>query len=241
MKKSSKLFLKVYETLRRLFLRILNPSKVKHRGVYLSLDSDAISPYIKNVVLSGSYESKESILLEKTLEANDRVLELGSGMGFISCFCAKILGSGAAVHAVEALPDMAPIIRNNFKLNGYNIDLTTAAVGRVAGEIEFAVADNFWSSSNQAKTGKERMIKVPMVALDELIRLHEPTYLVVDVEGMEKELFDCDLGSVRKICLEVHPHYVGDEGVHQALDDLRERGFKIDFLKSSMSVLFFYR
>jgi FkbM family methyltransferase len=221
--------------------QILKPSVIKHKGVRLLLNHQAVSPYIRKIVYNGGYESAESAMLEATLEPDDRVLELGSGMGFIATFCAKMLGNGAAVCAIEALPQMEALIRENFRLNGVNPELVMAAIGLDNGECTFTVADNFWSSSAANASANGEKITVPMVALGSLIERFRPTYLVVDVEGMEKTLFQQDLGTVKKICLEIHPHYVGDEGIRKCLMDLFQQGFAVDFLKSSRCVLFLHR
>lgn len=234
-------YCRILKMIRPRFYKATNKSIVDHLGVRLFLGAKTISPYIRKVVYSGGYERKEALMLQATIEPGDRVLELGSGMGFIACYSAKLLGDSAAVHAVEALPHMEAVIRKNFELNGIKPGLTMAAVGPSSGETEFAAAENFWSSAQEAHYGKEKMIRVPMVALYELIQMHKPTYLVVDVEGAEKDLFTCDLGPVSKICLEIHPHYIGDTGVHKALTDLYAQGFVIDFSRIVKGVLYLYR
>lgn len=220
---------------------LFRPNIVTHHGILLQLENDAISKHIRKVVYRGTYESSEANLIRQTLEPSDRVLEVGSGMGFIATFCAKALGRSDAVLAVEAVPKMEPVIRENFSLNCVSPELISAAVGLEEGECSFIVSDSFWSSSaaNIANSGTE--ITVPMVTLSDLIERFGPTYLVVDVEGMERRLFKQDLGSVRKICLEIHPHYIGDAGIRDCLIDLFNRGFVVDFLKSNRCVFYLYR
>lgn len=222
-------------------LKLLKPGIIDYHGIKLSLQSNELSPYIRKMVYSGAYESKEASLIGQTLEKSDRVLELGSGMGFIACFCARFLGDSAKVHAVEALPHMESVIRKNFELNGVCPELTMAAVGREAGEVAFSVAANFWSSSVSGAGQGESKIRVPMIALSELLDSFNPSYLVVDVEGAEEQLFDMDMGTVCKICLEVHPHYIGDDGVNRAVDALFKQGFVIDYRKMSKGMLYLYR
>lgn len=228
--------------LRIQYFSITKPKFVDLRGVELLMHTPTITDYIRSKVYAGGYESAESIILEKTLEPTDRVLELGSGMGFISIYCAKKLGDSSRVCAVEALPQMEEVIRANFKQNGVDPELVPAAIGQEAGECTFTVTENFWSSSSgskEASAGKE--ITVPMVALPSLIERFEPSYLVVDIEGLEEVLFEVDLGSVRKMCLEVHPKQIGDDGVKKCLCALFEQGFAIDFVTSKGCVLYLYR
>lgn len=221
--------------------RLLKPRIIRHRGVLLLLEHPAVSAYIRSIVYSGGYETKESVMLDSTLDSTDRVLELGAGMGFIASYCAKKLRSSGAVCAVEALPHMEAVIRENFHLNGVSPELVIAAAGLANGECTFSVSDNFWSSSVAHQSSKGKEITVPMVALGDLINRFQPTYLVVDVEGMEKTFFQQDLGTVKKICLEIHPHYVGDDGIRDCLSDLFRQGFVVDFLQSSRCVLYLYR
>jgi len=220
---------------------LFKPTSVTLHGVRLSLRSEAVSPYIRRSVYREGYEGAEARMILETLEPDDRVLELGSGMGFIASLCALQLKDDSKVCAVEALPQMQAVIGENFRLNRISPRVISAAVGCENGECSFAVAENFWSSSAAGNRTTENTISVPMIALNDLIEDFQPTYLVVDVEGAEENLFNSDLKTVRKICLEIHPHYIGDDGVQRALDALFSQGFVICFLKSSRCVLHLYR
>lgn len=240
------MFQKIITTLQKkariCLLNLRRPKFVNLRGVELLMDTPAVSPYIRSKVYAGGYESAESVILGKTLESQDRVLELGAGMGFISTFCAKHLGDASFVCAVEALPQMEAVIRENFARNAVEPELVTAAIGVESGECTFTVTENFWSSSaSQGEDAGGQQITVPMVALGDLLERFKPTYLVVDIEGLEESLFSVDLGPVRKMCLEVHPKQIGDEGVRKCLASLFEQGFLLDLVNSKGCVLYLYR
>lgn len=240
------MFQKITATLQKkariCILNLRRPKFVNLRGVDLLMDTPAVSPYIRSKVYAGGYESAESVILGNTLESRDRVLELGAGMGFISTFCAKQLGDASRVCAVEALPQMEAVIRENFARNAVAPELVMAAIGIKSGECTFTVTENFWSSSaSQDEDNGGKQITVPMVALADLLERFEPTYLVVDIEGLEESLFNVDLGTARKICLEVHPKQIGDEGVKRCLATLFDQGFVIDFVNSKGCVLYLYR
>lgn len=224
--------------LKRQYCCLLRPRVVSHFGVRLDLSNEAVGPHIRRVVYSGGYEAQEASILFKTLKIEDRVLEIGAGMGFVSIFAAKLLGDGSRIMSVEALPQMEVVIRNNYVLNKCNPNLLMAAVGTENGELEFTVADEFWSSSLSREGKSGSRIRVPSRKLGDLASDFQPSYLVVDVEGAEETLFQENLGPVKRICLEVHPHYIGNRGVQRCLQDLAQQGFAVDFRLSNRCLLY---
>src|SRR5690606_23487373 len=95
------------------------------------------------------------------LQAGDIVLELGTGLGFISSLCAKRIG-GDNVHSFEANPALRRAILKNYRLNALSPRLEIALLGEKSGAITFYVMKNFWSSSAIRRHPGARPIQVPM-------------------------------------------------------------------------------
>lgn len=74
---------------------------VRLNGIKINISD--LSPSLKMFFYSDSYENYEIRLLEKYLNENDIVMELGTGIGFLSAFCAKKVGS-KNVYSFEANP-----------------------------------------------------------------------------------------------------------------------------------------
>ena len=65
--------------------------------------SRALSDNIRAALYDGYYESAELRTIHSKLEPEDRVMEIGAGIGFISSCCAKKIGSDRVL-AYEANP-----------------------------------------------------------------------------------------------------------------------------------------
>lgn len=62
-------------------------------GVKIHLHSPVISDRVAKSIYLGLYERLEARVVMATLQADDRVLELGSGIGYLSTLCARRIGS----------------------------------------------------------------------------------------------------------------------------------------------------
>ena len=58
---------------------------------------------------NGKYENSEISIIKNTLDKEDVVLELGTGIGFISAFCAKQVG-GDQIFTFEGSPSLKPLM-----------------------------------------------------------------------------------------------------------------------------------
>lgn len=220
---------------------ILRPKQVVHRGVTLDVSSDVISESIRTSIYSGGYESKECDLLAKTLEPHDRVLELGSGIGFLGAFCSLSLGDGAKVCCVEANPSLAPLVHQTFSLNGVEPIFLSAAIAEKDGDLELHTTKNFWSSSTVRGRESDFSVKVSAIALHRVLENFRPSYVVADIEGAECEVLRQSLPGVEKLCVEIHPHVTGDRPINHLVASLFSQGFLVDYRKSTNAVLYLTR
>ena len=79
----------------------------------VSLDLSALPNGMKEVVISGNYERSEVMLLPGFIEPEDRILEIGSAIGFIGLYCRKIIGVKELV-CVEPNPQTEKFLSNFF-------------------------------------------------------------------------------------------------------------------------------
>ncbi len=224
--------------LRGLWRRLLRPRTVRNHGVFLNATSPLISKTIRRSIYEGGYESKECQLLSETLESDDRVLELGAGLGFIGAFCCRRLGSGARVCCVEANPALKPLAQETFALNNVQPVFVNAAVALENGKQTLHVPDNFWSASTVCDMTGATGVDVPTVSLQSLLDDFRPTFLIVDIEGAECALLRHPLPGVKKICVEVHPHVTGDMAISDMVASLHSHNFIVDYRRSTPAVLF---
>jgi protein-L-isoaspartate O-methyltransferase len=91
---------------------------------------------ICRALLRGSYELAERTLARAAIRTGDNVLEIGAGIGIVSLVCAKLAAPGQ-VTSYEANSTLAPLMRENFSLNGLTPHLISKAVTELGGQIHF--------------------------------------------------------------------------------------------------------
>jgi FkbM family methyltransferase len=193
-------------------------------GVKVRLGSYCSLPLAVSM-MDGQYELPERTLVSEALEDDDVVLELGTGIGVVTVICSRRLGAGR-VHSFEANPNLIPVAEETFRLNGVAPSLENTILGVCEGERTFYVEKNFWSSSTVKRSARSRPVKVTVRRLDDAIETLRPTVLIVDIEGGEAEVFDTvQLGTVRKVLIEFHPHVIGQDAVDHIKDAFRSAGF----------------
>src|SRR5438105_10397228 len=105
-----------------------------------------MSPQVARPVSRGRYEQDELRLIELVLSPGDVVLEVGAGIGLVSAYCAKRLGS-SRVFAYEANPDLEACIRETYSLNQVQPTLEMCAVGADTAEVPPYRGEYWWASS----------------------------------------------------------------------------------------------
>lgn len=227
--------------LRKLRFALSKPQTAENSGIILPVGAKGVSPALRRAIYLDPYETHEREVIKKKLAADDVVLELGAGIGFISTFCAKRIGS-ERVFAVEANPVMAETIRETYRLNGVSPQLICGLLGGGEGEETFYVEGDFISSSTHQRSASAQPVKTQRYDARAFIERVKPTFLICDIEGGEQELLSyMPLTGVKKLCIELHPHVIGNAGTSEIFGRLLNGGFICDFLSSSGKVFFFER
>lgn len=215
-------------------------------GLDLSVPEAMLSDRIAAKLASGSYEAQEAHAARMRLRAGQRVLELGAGIGFIACLCARIAGP-QNVTTVEANAAMLPVIRANLERNGFGaVTLLHGAVADRAGArapIGFDAARTFWAARlADETTAPGSAVEVPHLGLDELLERSRPDVVIMDIEGAEERLFDAPWpGFVRAVMMELHPGRYPDHVIKRIVDCLSQSGLTYDPGPSCGRVLGFRR
>jgi FkbM family methyltransferase len=187
-----------------------------------------MSRRVEQAISKGGYERDELRLIGMLLSPSDVVLEIGAGLGVVSAYCAKRLGS-SRVFAFEANPDLEPRIRETYALNGVEPTLEMCAIRATAGRVTLYRTKHVFSSSLVKRSAEAIPIEVPGKALSYVVEKSRPTLLIVDVEGAEDELFDrAQLPGVTKIMLELHERVIGEAKARRVRGALTALGFRED-------------
>lgn len=215
-----------YRSLNKLRNRItMRDNVVSLNGVRLRADPNLIGKEVVERILLGDYEGREARMVKMFLESEDRVMELGAGIGYVGLLCAHRLGPNQ-VHSFEANPMMERVIRENYALNeGAVPELTIGLLSDEPGEATFYVPELFWAGSTSPIPGAKEL-RTPRVLLNERIRTLESTFLIMDIEGGEIDVIDAlEPGSLRKIAMELHPEVTGQDEINRMIGRLEEMGF----------------
>lgn len=212
-------------SLRVLVRRVFNLRTTSVDGFQIVCDPSHMDFDICKDILRGKYELAERRLAKAAIRSGDNVLEIGAGIGLVSLVCAKLAEPGR-VTSYEANSSLAPLMVENFSLNGMLPRLVSKAVTEFGGEISFFKDERFIASSIiNLNTGSEK-ITVESDSIDTAIENSRANVIVMDVEGAEIGLLKkASLSTIREIIVEVHPHIVGDEPIKEMVQHLELQGF----------------
>lgn len=193
------------------------------------------SPFLNETridrINSGKYEGQEIAGALALINAQDRVLELGAGLGVVGAVIAKTAQPDAMM-SFEANPNLIPCIESLYTLNGLSdrIELRNqvllASPDRPA-TVDFHLGNSFLGSSLVPQAARtQRTITVETADFEEVRTQFKPTVLVMDIEGGELDLLqDADLTGIRAVILEFHPALYGGSGMRRCKNMLRDQGF----------------
>lgn len=182
---------------------------------------------------TGRYEKDEADAMLAHLRPEDRLLDMGAGMGFICALAAQKLGA-ARVFGVEAGPETLELARANLARNGFaGVALRHGAVvGQAApgDTVDFVLREAFWASGlHGGLHGGQpaaRVVQVPALSAAELLAEIAPSVLSCDIEGAELQVLTGPMpASLRLIITEIHPSIFGAGGTKQIFDALSAQGF----------------
>jgi FkbM family methyltransferase len=234
----------MHRWLRYQLRKLLRPRVITNGDMRIDLGPAAGTRYARSFYRD-DHERDEREIVARHLQPDDVVVELGAGVGLVTILCCRQIGS-ERVHAFEANPQLAETLRRNFALNGVSPQLHLKLVALAGGRREFQIAERFIASTacfDPASPPAGTRAVVEAVPLAEVLTSLRPTFLIVDIEGGELDLADpsVPLESVRKLCVEMHPHQIGDVGVTRVVAALLARGFEMRLTDCRGNVLYFER
>lgn len=197
---------------------------------------------VLRVIDNEKYESGEITIIKKTLEREDKVLELGTGLGFISAFCAKKIGS-ANVFTFEANPHLKQSINDLYIKNHVNPNIEFNVLGKGNKTISFCInKKSLLASGVQSTSEKIQQVEVRQENLNDKIRDIKPTYLIMDIEGGEHGIIsEIEFQTIRKVQFELHPDVLDKKKVSDIFLKLESCGFKRNGSLHSENNYYFFK
>lgn len=198
----------------------------KVKGIYLPLNPHLGFNTLRWIV-NGKYEEGEIQLISEKLNKGDKVLEIGTGLGFVSTFCANVIGS-ENVFTFEANPYNFEIAAQVFEKNGVSPNVQNALLSDFEGVIHFPINKKSILASSLIKSSDE-FAKVNSLNLNELVKKISPNFLIMDIEGAEYEVFKIiEFQSIEKIQFELHPTILNETKVSEIFSILDKNHFILD-------------
>ncbi|MEM7090643.1 MAG: FkbM family methyltransferase [Pseudomonadota bacterium] len=174
-----------------------------------------------------SYEGKEAEAALRLIRRGDVVLELGGGIGFMSTLIATKTRA-REVHSFEANPRLIEYIREVHSLNkAKKAQVHHAVLGEEDGSATFYLRQDILSSSLDRLSEEDEATEqtVPMRKSSTVFQNIEPTVLVCDIEGAESTLIpQLDLSGLRAVLIELHPQWIGRDGIRDVFAHLHQSG-----------------
>ena len=221
--------------------------KVRSRGLRFPDDSSVLTPRLRRLLRSRRYEAGEANAVRALVGPDDVALELGAGIGFMSTLMAKSC-KAREVHSFEANPRLIRYIRQVHALNGVSqVKLTNALLGARKGKATFYERDDLLASSlDPDPPGVGAAViathEVEVLNIKTVMRAIKPTALICDIEGAEATLLPlADLSTVRVAVLELHPQWIGKDGVQAVFDAFHKHGLTFYPKLSEKKVVAFRR
>ena len=188
----------------------LSEEPVAVYGIEYDIFAPIVTQPYRNLILYERYEPEEISLARKYLDATTPVIELGAGLGVVSCIISKSMSIGNHI-AVEANPKLIDNLEYQKRLNDIDFEIIQAAYHPTAGTVEFTIENQFDEGRVSREEGDET-ISVEAISLNDLVsQLGSPKFnLVSDIEGAEIGLIKNESEILSSMCsyiiCETHPN-----------------------------------
>ncbi|UAB91418.1 FkbM family methyltransferase (plasmid) [Ruegeria sp. SCSIO 43209] len=203
---------------------------IQYRGLKIP-SSPFLDETIINLIEQDNYESWEMDGALSVVQPEDRILEMGAGLGIVSGVVA-LENKPEAILSFEANPNLIPHIRRLHALNGLSdrIEVRNAILSanpKDPDSIPFHIDASYLGSSVFDNEGESTTsVRVAKADFEAVKREFAPTVLVMDIEGAELDfLRNADLSGIRAIVIEFHRLIYGHKGVRACKRILSNAGF----------------
>lgn len=206
-------------------------NRVRMDGLTYSVKSSNISRRHKSVLAFGLHEIEERILIKRWLPRQHNVVELGGGLGVVSCLTNRQLQDGVKHIVVEANPHMLSVLEHNRDLNRCTFHVINKAISNSGTQILLPIDPSFVGSNIASIGTSVESVLVPATTLKSLVDSEgiDQFSLIADIEGAEDAIICEDLPQlgdrVRFVMFELHPYVLGEDRTKYLMKRMEEMGF----------------
>lgn len=178
------------------------PSSIKTRQSVYGYEVELDCQYpIEREMVTGSYDGTACQVLADFVKPGDAVMDIGANVGAISLNMARRVGNSGRVYAIEPGPLTHDRFQNTIRKNRIeNISLIQIGLSKSKGELQWKLDRGNLGNAFLVESGGD--LNVPVTTLDALADEHsigELSFIKVDVEGMELEVFQGGTSTLEKL------------------------------------------
>ena len=210
-------------------------NRVRLDGCRLDVGSSIFSTFQRGCLWLSRHEEPERIAVGRYLDPALPVVELGASTGMLSCLINRRLRHPDHHVAVEANPDLIPVIHANRQLNNASFTVVHAAVAYDQASVTFARGEDHLVGHARGDAQSAGVATTTLGGLLERFNFERAT-LVCDIEGMEIDLWrrerEVIVNHVVWLIVELHEPISGTEAVTGFIRELRADGFDLVWERS---------
>ena len=231
--------------LKRIFNKKLIIKKVNEYKMYLLTSDNGIS---RSLILFGKREEDKRYILDRILNENMNVFDIGANIGYYTIFFLNKIKKGKVL-AIEPSSENLKLCQKNIELNNLNkknINFVTAGVSDVNKKKKFFMSKqsnlhtfNIEGSAKRYLSGELRFIET-FTVYNLSKRFFIPNLIRMDVEGHECQIISGMLKYIKKgifkphICFEPHiTSYSKNNNFSITLTELFKSGYYTNLLSSN--------
>ncbi len=209
------------------FARLLGSCRLD--GARFGTRASVITLRTAGDLLLDRYEAQERRALAAVLDPDLPVIECGASIGVLACLVNRQLANPDAHVAIEANPDLLPLLERHRQMNGARFHIRHAAVAYDGPTVSFARSRDSLAGS---LTGSGLREPVPAVTVDQVAR--EAGFaqfgLLCDIEGAEMAILRHDeaalTGHAAWVVMESHRAADGRDLAPEVIGWFVARGFR---------------
>lgn len=163
--------------------------------------------------VEAAWEPEETAMVRQVIRPGMTALVAGGGFGWIASVVAATLGTDHVV-VFEPQPALATILGYNIRVDGRPLRVQRLAVSDTTGE-GWLWEHPYWAAASMSRDrdAHGRKMAVQTLALDQAVRMHSATALVLDIEGAEwAALRSLDFSAIQAAVVEVHESVIRRDG-----------------------------
>lgn len=204
-------------------------NRVRMDGLTYSVDCPFVTIGHKSTLAFGLHEIEERELIKRWLPSNVPVIELGGGLGVVSCLVNRTLKDRKNHIVVEANPAMVPVLERNRNINVCGFEIVNKAIAYDQAVVRLNL-DRDFVGSTIAGSVASNVAEISTTTIAKLMRF-DVAGIVCDIEGAEAGIIERELPELgRRIqffMAEMHPSILGEDRVNKLLKDLETLGFRL--------------